>query len=533
MKKETTFISMAFLFASLVFFQNCAEKGSDVTARSSALGYSDNYAPNELIIKMKTKSSYDDMAEWVNDTHSKVEYEWHDEHMALVSWGSQVSVENMMYTMNHAYYAKNIEYIEPNYLLAPPIDFLDNPISIQQSGGDVSASSFNREDLSGFSLSIKNQAINSLTGASQLQGTANISRPVVVAVIDSGLDINHSYFQASEALWVNSGEIPGDNIDNDNNGRVDDVHGWNFINENSNMSDQDGHGTHCAGIVLNISNNIFTDNPSVSPVKVMGLKFIGSNGGKTSDAIKAIDYAVRNGADVISNSWGGTARSQALMSSLVNASNKGVFIAVAAGNDSTNNDARPVYPANNVAPNLISVAASTSDDALASFTNFGRLSVDIAAPGVQVLSTYPREDGEDKFRFLSGTSMATPYVAGTAAIMLNTNPDLTGFEVKNIIVSTANPVSQFQGFLSTASRINSKAANNMARSTASTSEQPQALGGAFAGDNIGAKSVDSAGCGLVLPNDTNKPGGNFPLYILILALPIILIKGLKVNSTLA
>lgn len=261
---------------------------------------------------------------------------------------------------------------------------------------------------------------------------------VVVAVIDSGIDLDHEDLAGN--LWTNPGEIPGNNIDDDENGYVDDVHGWDFSTNDNDPSDDvtscGGHGTHTAGTIGAVGDNGTGITGINWNVKLMPLKTSKSIlfglycGLEDADIIEAIEYATANGAQVSNNSYGGGGYSQAVADAIQAASH--LFVA-AAGNEDSDNDAVPSYPANYNLDRIISVAATDHDDALASFSNYGVNTVDLAAPGVSILSTLPG----DNYGAYSGTSMASPHVAGVAALMLSADPALTHNEIKwRILQST-------------------------------------------------------------------------------------------------
>ena len=240
------------------------------------------------------------------------------------------------------------------------------------------------------------------------------SEDVVVAVVDTGVDYTHPDLRSN--IWRNTREANGRaGVDDDGNGYVDDVYGWDFANSRPNAFDDNKHGTHCAGIIGAEKNGIGTIGIN-QKVRIMPLKFLAGNGsGDTRAAIQAIDYAVANGARVISNSWGGGGYSSLLNDAIQRAIARGVYVVAAAGNESNDNDARPTYPAGY--PGVISVASSDQSDGLSYFSNFGSRSVFIAAPGSSIYSTVPGGSYEQ----LSGTSMATPQVSGAIALALSLN----------------------------------------------------------------------------------------------------------------
>lgn len=276
----------------------------------------------------------------------------------------------------------------------------------------------------------------------------------VIAVIDSGTQWSHPDLDAN--IWTNPGEIPGNGIDDDGNGYVDDVRGWDFYNNDNNPDDADGHGTHVAGTIGAEGNN----NQGVAGVlwdcQIMPLRFIGPFGGSTSDAIAAIDYAVAAGCTVSNNSWGGGGFNTSLYNAIANAANAGHVFVAAAGNDGVNTDNSPHYPSSYNLPNIISVAATTNRDTLASFSNYGVNSVDIGAPGEDIASTY----SGNGYVWSSGTSMASPHVAGVVALLQIQNPGWTYQQVIDRIYATARPTSAMNGRSSSGGVLNAFAALN-------------------------------------------------------------------------
>lgn len=276
--------------------------------------------------------------------------------------------------------------------------------------------------------------------------TTTGSKSVVVAVIDTGID--HKHEDLVNNMWINTDEIAGNGKDDDNNGFVDDINGWDFRDNDADPMDatsdkNPGHGTHCAGIVGAAGNNSKGISGMSQSVSLMAIRFLGADGsGDLMTAAKAIDYAANNGAQVISASWGAAVPRSAvepILEAIKRAGEKNVIFVAAAANDGKSNDSTEVYPANGGLDNMISVAASQSDDTKPSWSNFGKMKVDLASPGHQILSTLPG----NKYDNLSGTSMATPLVSGLVALLLAQNNDdmvLNGATVKSILQASGSQV---------------------------------------------------------------------------------------------
>ncbi len=334
----------------------------------------------------------------------------------------------------------DVLYAEPNYLLYPAVTPND-PL-------------FLSNELFGLSIIGAPQAWNTTTG----------SNSIVVGVIDEGMDINHPDLQAN--VWTNPGEIPGNGIDDDGNGFIDDVHGYNFA-VNTGTIPAESHATHVAGTIGAVGNN----NTGVVGVNwqvgLMSLKFIDGNNGANSDAIRACAYAklmrdrwVSSGGTqganvrVLNNSYGGGQFEQSF-SDTINALNQsGILFVAAAGNDGTalehDNELVPFYPSSYGSPNVVGVAATDSSDNLASFSHFGLQTVQLGAPGVGILSTEPN----NTYGVLSGTSMASPHVAGAAALLLAANPNLTVQQLKGLLTFNGDLVSSLSGKTLTGRRLN-------------------------------------------------------------------------------
>ena len=260
----------------------------------------------------------------------------------------------------------------------------------------------------------------------------------VVALLDEGVDVSHPDLAGN--IWVNPDEIPDNGVDDDGNGYVDDVHGWDFFHDDASVYDgvDDDHGTHVAGTLAGVGDNAQGVAGVNWRARIMVLKFLGPAGGYTSDAIAALQYATRKGVRVSNNSWGGGGFSQPLYDAIAASQAVGHVFVAAAGNSGqqlSEAGARH-YPSSYALPNIVAVAAIDSEDRLASFSNHGYDQVDLAAPGVSILSTLP----ENRYGYYSGTSMATPHVAGVAALLLGHEPGLSGPQAIDRLLGTVDVV---------------------------------------------------------------------------------------------
>lgn len=238
---------------------------------------------------------------------------------------------------------------------------------------------------------------------------------IIVAIIDSGIKTTHQDLAAN--MWRNSAEIAGNKIDDDANGFVDDVFGCDAYNNDGDPTDDNGHGSHCAGTIGGAGNNGIGVTGVAWGVQLMACKFLSATGsGADSDAVRCIDYARSKGAKILSNSWGGGGAGVSLQAAIERSRTAGLIFVAAAGNDGRNTDSSPSYPASLATDNIVSVAATTRTDTLASFSNYGSVTVDLGAPGDGIFSAVSTSD--TAYATYSGTSMATPHVAGVLALLV-------------------------------------------------------------------------------------------------------------------
>lgn len=359
---------------------------------------------------------------------------------------SPVAGENLQSTLSSIKSDPNVEYAEPNYL-----------VSIEQLPNDPQFNSQYGLYNTGQTGGVTGADINAKDVWDIATGT-----DVVVAVIDSGVEYTHSDLQMN--MWKNPGEIEANNIDDDNNGFIDDIYGWNFSSDDSDPMDDLGHGTHVAGIVAAKGNNGVGIAGINWSAKIMALKFIDVNGiGSTANAIKALNYAVAMGARVSNNSWGGGGFSQALYDAIAASEQAEHIFVAAAGNKGINTD-DPInamhYPSSYPMDNVISTAATDESDMLGTFSNLGPVSVDLAAPGRQINSLWIN----DGYLSLDGTSMAAPFVTGAVALLLSKDSSLSVAQIRSAILDNVDPLPSLLDATVTGGRLNLfKAVNSISR----------------------------------------------------------------------
>ena len=282
------------------------------------------------------------------------------------------------------------------------------------------------------------------------KGDANI----VIGVIDTGIDYSHPDLVGN--MWHNPGEICDNGIDDTGNGVIDDCHGFNAITGTGNPMDVDGHGTHVAGTIGASSNNGIGVAGVNWDVQLAACKFLGPTGGTTLDGIACIDYftdlKVNHGVNVVAtnNSWGGGPYSEALRAAIQTHTEAGIMFVTASGNDASNVDTVPDYPGTYDLPGIVNVANTTRTDALAVLSNFGAVTVDLGAPGSNIPSTYLNNG----YAYASGTSMASPHVAGVASLVWSIAPHLSIAEVKDILMSSGDPTPALAGATVSGNRLN-------------------------------------------------------------------------------
>lgn len=521
-----------------------------------------SYVPGEIIVKYKdTDSTGKKFNSQSENAHAKImaskgltlKTKWSDIGTYHYKVNDTQKVSEVITELKND---PDVEYAEPNY-------YLQAATAVKETGimSDEELQSYIQENYAPSQVE-SNSASYDQTGAPiQIPETWAILSPSgtkpIVAVIDSGVDITHRSLK--DAIWTNPGEIPGNGIDDDGNGYIDDVHGWNFVNNSNDVSDCNDHGTHVAGIVRGAtqdvipdSNGLFDGDITQSKVTIMPVKFLDCDGiGTTSDAVSAIYYAVRKGAKILNNSWGGGAYSSALHQAIVYAYNNNTLFVAAAGNSGLDIDDTPMYPASYPVPNVIAVAATNSLDYLPYFSNYGINTVQIAAPGVGITSSVPGGG----YASMSGTSMASPFIAGVAAMMSYEKPTMIGYQLKTILeaaidkpfidsnlngIKDASEAYKLDNKVMNNGRMNAKVTVQTTQSTSVNSYSPSYDATAYDVSARGPSST-AAGCGLVekvytdYEKDQNNPNTeSSPLSILItilvLMVPAVVALTLRQNT---
>lgn len=484
--------------------------------------WAQEYVPGEVLIKFKGQSSQSSASKFLGKAQSKLQLQKSFHSMNIHKFKITMAGKSVNDMIQEFSGDPDVLFVEPNYLVKKLDDMqsssvlgLDEAVSMAQPGDTYIQSGSN---------------VGVEQGWSQMRSLASFSERPIVAVIDTGVDYTHDVFVDSQAMWRNPGEIPNNGYDDDGNGFVDDIYGWNFYHDSANPMDDDEHGTHVAGIVLGVGQDIFANVLEPAKIQIMALKFLSNTGsGSTSDAIAAIYYAVNNGARVINNSWGGSTYSQSLHDALVYAYEHQVLVVSAAGNYSSNNDSNPIYPANYPIPSQISVGATNDWDNLASFSNYGKTTVHVGAPGVAILSTIPSES----YRYMSGTSMATPFVAGLAALVFREAPEISGYQNKNIMLNTATSFNSLSSKTITGARVDVYESIVAAQSEIDTSSYQPSYKASASRETA---SESPKGCGTVttqLMPPSSGQGLSLPVVSLVFALsvlPLIIWQFLRIRS---
>jgi subtilisin family serine protease len=463
MKKQVlAFSASLLLFSSCVKEMNPNEDGvEEQSAASAQLGNSmegeeDNFVPNELLVKFKDGISPATRADLLALIQGNVKEQ-------IVTKAMQSIGDNQGFFMVKTSFdvatavskmkaLAEVLYAEPNYIYKHGATSTDTYYSNGSLWG-----------MYGASTSPSNQYGSNAAAAWAAGRTGSSS--VIVGVIDEGVQNDHPDLAGQV---VNPNEtING--VDDDGNGHVDDRYGWDFVNNDNSVYDGNGsgstdaHGTHVAGTIGAKSNGLGVVGVNWN-VKIISAKFLGPDGGTLDDAVKAVDYFTdlkRGGLSnlvALNNSWGGGGYSQALADAIERANQQNIVFVAAAGNGNIfgvgqNNDSRPTYPASYTNANVIAVASITSTGAISSFSNYGKASVDLGAPGSGINSSVP-----GGYANYSGTSMATPHVTGACALYASVKPGSSAATIKNAILNSAVATSSLRRKCVTGGRLDANAA---------------------------------------------------------------------------
>lgn len=343
-----------------------------------------------------------------------------------------------------------VEYAEPNWIYTHQATSNDTYVTNGSLWGMYSATATGG--------GTENQFGSGATTA--WNGNKTDCSSVVVGIIDEGYMYTHEDLSAN--AFRNPGEVAGNGADDDKNGLIDDVYGWDFAGNNSSVYDgaADDHGTHVAGTIGAVGGNGRGVAGVCWSVKLMNAKFLGNNGGTTANAIRAVDYFTdlksRHNLNIVatSNSWGGGGFSQGLADAIARANTANILFIAAAGNSALNCETSDCYPAEYGNANVIAVASITSSGALSSFSNYGSSTIDIGAPGSGIWSTVPGKAGRSSYASYNGTSMATPHVSGAAALYAARNAGANAATIKAAILNSATPTPSLNGRVSANGRLN-------------------------------------------------------------------------------
>lgn len=404
------------------------------------------YPSNEIIVKYKDSSSWLSTLS-LDESASLTSI---NEDYALVTVDSK---DELKETLNQLKKNKNVAYTQPNYTYSITSDGTKEPDYSKQwalyNDGTFETGYITAQ--TGIDI-----------GAEKAWDQVQQPRETIVAVIDTGIDYTHP--DLVDSMWINQAEIPKDGKDNDKNGLIDDIHGWNFYDDNnilfSKDSEDDNHGTHCAGTIAASVNDIgIAGIASKANVKIMALKALGGEDGTgtTASVIKAISYAESMGADICNLSCGMADERDVALGNAIKKSSMLFVSAAGNGNGLTmayNNDKKPTYPASFEYDNIISVANIRCDGKLHILSNYGINSVDIAAPGTRIYST--QVGGE--YKYMTGTSMAAPVVTGVAALLYSQYKQITPRQVREVILNSARPLDTLAGKVSTGGMVDAYAA---------------------------------------------------------------------------
>ncbi|MGZ3774968.1 MAG: S8 family peptidase [Pseudobdellovibrionaceae bacterium] len=421
---------MKYLFLSILFFVSQKAVCGSNTKNSFQSSQTIRAVPGEFLVELRSDLSQSFMQNTFNELESQfglsMVHQLPNTNIFLFRQkNSQMALTAEEITQAPLFLSEVLE-VEPNLIFSaskvPNDPLYSHQWGLKNSGQPILS---RKKALKGIDINIE-PVWDTFTGSHQ----------VIVAVVDSG--INYLHPDLKQNIWVNVAEQNGkQGVDDDNNGFVDDVYGYDFVNHRPNAMDDFGHGSHCAGIIGASGNNSAGVAGINWTIRLMPVKFLNNQGnGTLENAVNAMNYAFRNGAQIINASWGAKGTSRLIEKAIFALNKKNILIVAAAGNEMSDNDIKPMVPGSIIAPNLITVAALDNNGQLARFSNYGVKSVQIAAPGVDILSTVLGNN----YEYMSGTSMAAPFVAGVSAILLAHDPSLKTKDIKNKLMRKATPL---------------------------------------------------------------------------------------------
>jgi subtilisin family serine protease len=466
-KNNLSYLFKTFAVAGLVaaVISGCSKEADDIGtfpgtegAQTTAVAVThDGYkiVPNEMLVKFKPGTSSLAREVVLRKVNGSVKEKIHTKAMKHFGDNEGITVvKTPMAVPDAVGRMKNlpeIEYAEPNFIY-----------TVDATSNDPYYTNGSLWGMYGDASPLKTNAFGSQAGEAWAAGNIG-SKTVYIGIIDEGYMYTHEDLATNAG--TNPGEIAGNGVDDDGNGYVDDVYGWDFDGNNNTVFDgtADDHGTHVAGTIGAVGGNGKGVAGVCWNVKLLDAKFLGTKGGTTDNAIKAVDYftdlKTRHGLNLVAtnNSWGGGGYSALLEAAIGRANNTGILFIAAAGNESNNNDVTASYPSGYDVANVIAVASITNTGALSSFSNYGATTVDLGAPGSAIYSCVPvksRNKIVSGYASYSGTSMATPHVTGAAALYASTHPGATAANIKNAILTSVVPTSSLAGKCVTGGRLN-------------------------------------------------------------------------------
>lgn len=455
--KRSILLLTVFSFLVVMIF-GCKEdeflkNENDATLKSASVETQAKHVPNEMLVKFKDGVNETQKLVVLAKVNGKMKEKILTKAMENIGDKEGVSLISLpgqaLEAIDRIKGLPEVEHAEPNYIYEHCATSNDTYYANGSLWGMYGDGTTPKND---FGSQAGEAWATGLTGANT----------VYIGIIDEGYMYTHEDLAANAG--TNPGETANDGIDNDGNGLIDDVYGWDFASNDKTVFDgtADDHGTHVAGTIGAVGGNGKGVAGVVWNVKLLSGKFLGARGGTTANAIKAVDYFTNlkiKGLNLVAtnNSWGGGGYSELLEAAIKRANNAGILFIAAAGNSGTNNDVTASYPSGYNIDNVIAVASITSTGALSSFSQYGATTVDLGAPGSAIWSTVPvksRKNIVSGYASYSGTSMATPHVTGAVALYKSTHPNATAVDIKAAILSSVVPTSSLSGKCVTGGRLN-------------------------------------------------------------------------------